>query len=151
MTSTIETRRPIDKNIGIRLRALRKERGVTQDAMADFLGISFQQIQKYEAGTNRLSASVLWEISVFLGVPVGSFFLDLDETADVAVKPSSEDEALGRFHHSAEGRKLGRALLRLGPSITTRITNLATGLVDEGHEEPGERDFQLGKERAGLQ
>lgn len=131
MTSTIETRKPIDKNIGVRLRALRKERGISQTEVADFLGISFQQVQKYENGTNRLSASVLWELAQYLNVPVGSFFIGLGADPTAGAVETTEDMTLRQFGFSHEGRKIARALTKLGPVVTARFTALADGLADE--------------------
>ena len=65
---------PVDKHVGNRLRQLRALRGITQTALADETGVTFQQVQKYEKGANRISASRLWEISRVLDVPIASFF-----------------------------------------------------------------------------
>ena len=70
-----------DKAVGARVRACRKERGVTQAALADAVGITFQQIQKYENGANRISCSKLYEMAQFLGVRMG-FLLGEDLTTD---------------------------------------------------------------------
>ena len=64
----------IDKAVGARIRALRLARRMTQDALARQVGVQFQQIQKYESGTNRISASRLFMIAGALGVPVEHFF-----------------------------------------------------------------------------
>ncbi len=65
---------PVDKHVGDRLRQLRALRGIAQTALADQIGVTFQQIQKYEKGANRISASRLWRISRVLDVPISSFF-----------------------------------------------------------------------------
>ena len=65
---------PVDKHVGNRLRQLRALRGIAQTALADQIGVTFQQIQKYEKGANRISASRMWEISRVLDVPIASFF-----------------------------------------------------------------------------
>ncbi len=65
---------PVDKHVGNRLRQLRALRGITQTALADQIGVTFQQIQKYEKGADRISASRLWGISRVLDVPIASFF-----------------------------------------------------------------------------
>lgn len=65
---------PIDIEVGLRLRLLRRERGLSQTELARALGLTFQQVQKYEKGTNRISASKLWEAARFLSVPVSAFF-----------------------------------------------------------------------------
>lgn len=65
---------PIDETVGAKVCELRQLNGLSQAALADKLGISFQQVQKYEKGANRISASKLFEISRVLEVPVEVFF-----------------------------------------------------------------------------
>jgi len=83
-----EARKPTDADrfVGQRLRQGRRELGLTQEALAALLGVTFQQIQKYEAGHSRMSAGRLLEIAVALGKPVGWFYepFDIAETIDSA-------------------------------------------------------------------
>ena len=65
---------PVDVAVGARIRLLRKVRGLSQQALAEAAGVTFQQIQKYERGANRVSASMLTRISKTLGVPVAEMF-----------------------------------------------------------------------------
>lgn len=81
---------PVDTYVGKRVRHRRWLIGMTQQQLAEKVGIKFQQIQKYETGANRISASRLWDIGEALGVPVSFFFEGLDEdrssaSAQVAV------------------------------------------------------------------
>ncbi len=69
----------IDRHIASRLRLRRLEAGMTQKELAEALGISFQQVQKYENGTNRISARALYQVSIALVVPVQYFFEGLGE------------------------------------------------------------------------
>ncbi len=69
---------PIDVHVGARLRARRTLLGLSQTALGVALGISFQQLQKYEAGSNRISASRLYELSKILDVDIGYFFDEMD-------------------------------------------------------------------------
>ena len=69
---------PVDVHVGKRVRHRRWMVGMTQQQLADKVGIKFQQIQKYETGMNRISASRLWDIAEVLGVPVSFFFEGLD-------------------------------------------------------------------------
>ena len=80
------TANAIDRRIGQRLKMRRLEMGVSQERLADLLGVTFQQIQKYEKGVNRVAASRLFDIAVALDVPIAHFFegLDLPERAGVA-------------------------------------------------------------------
>ena len=65
---------PVDVHVGSRVRQRRWILGITQQALAEELGVTFQQVQKYEMGVNRISASRLWAIARLLGVPVEFFF-----------------------------------------------------------------------------
>ena len=71
---------PVDEHVGKRIRHRRWMLGTTQQQLADKVGIKFQQIQKYETGMNRVSASRLWDIAHALEVPVSFFFEGLDES-----------------------------------------------------------------------
>ncbi len=75
---------PVDVYVGNQLRTRRTLNGFSQTELADQLDITFQQLQKYENGANRISASRLWQVSKILGVPVSYFFDGLDENADPA-------------------------------------------------------------------
>jgi len=70
---------PIDIHVGARLRTRRTLCAFTQEALARAVGLTFQQIQKYERGTNRIGASRLFQFAKVLSVPVGYFFSDLDD------------------------------------------------------------------------
>jgi len=80
---------PVDKVIGRNLRDLRIARGMSQTALGDRLGLTFQQIQKYEKGANRIAASTLYDMTRILEVTFGEFFKEneqdeaLDDDADV--------------------------------------------------------------------
>ncbi len=71
---------PVDIYVGSRLRLRRSLLGLSQEKLADALGLTFQQVQKYERGSNRVSASRLYELSKILEVPVSFFFEELDST-----------------------------------------------------------------------
>ena len=92
---------PVDIHVGKRIRHRRWMVGMTQQQLAEQVGIKFQQIQKYETGTNRVSASRLWDIAETLSVPVSFFFEGLDEpyaatseTSDVPGDILADEEAL---------------------------------------------------------
>lgn len=70
---------PIDVHVGARVRLRRLEWYQTQNELADALGVSFQQVQKYERGLNRISASMLWRAAEHLKSPVGYFFEGMDQ------------------------------------------------------------------------
>ncbi len=75
---------PVDAHVGKRIRHRRWMIGVTQQQLAEKVGIKFQQIQKYETGMNRVSASRLWDIADSLGVTIAFFFEGLTESGQVA-------------------------------------------------------------------
>lgn len=70
---------PVDIHVGDRLRARRTLLGLTQEMLADAVDLTFQQIQKYERGANRIGASKLFQFAQMLGIPVGYFFDNLDD------------------------------------------------------------------------
>ena len=82
---------PIDKAVGERIRLRRTLLGMSQEKLGEALGLTFQQVQKYERGANRVSASTLYRLCVALDVPVSFFFDDLDNPS-----PSSESADLRR-------------------------------------------------------
>lgn len=78
----------IDQHLGKRLRQRRRTLGLTQQQIAEAVGVRFQQIQKYECGANRISAARLWLLAKALEAPVGAFFEGLGEEAEAG----EEDE-----------------------------------------------------------
>lgn len=74
---------PIDVHVGRRVREARAASGLSQEKLANTLGISFQQVQKYEKGTNRIGSSRLWAIANALGVPVSFFFEGMEYENEV--------------------------------------------------------------------
>jgi len=87
---------PVDVHVGRRVRQRRWVLGMTQQQLANAVGIKFQQIQKYETGANRVSASRLWDIAEALGVPVAFFFEGLDTQGPASAQgdPLTDKEAL---------------------------------------------------------
>ncbi len=80
---------PIDVHVGARLRVRRKLLGMTQTSLGEAIGLTFQQLQKYEIGTNRVSASRLFDLSRVLDVPIAHFFDDMP-TAVAASSPANK-------------------------------------------------------------
>jgi transcriptional regulator with XRE-family HTH domain len=83
---------PVDVEVGHRIRIERLSRGLSQTALANQLGVTFQQVQKYEKGVNRVGAGRLTKIAEVLGVPVGSFFTG-KEVLDSEDRTANADEA----------------------------------------------------------
>jgi len=88
---------PIDVHVGLQVRLRRKELKISQERLAEALGLTFQQVQKYERGANRISASKLYEIARALQVPIGWFFEGL---SDPTVNNGAERGAETPFAHS---------------------------------------------------
>lgn len=118
---------PVDRHVGQVLRGRRRTLGLSQTAVAEQLGISFQQLQKYERGTNRVSASVLHGLSLALDLPVARFF-------DGLPAPADNDRAHGRdlvaeMIAAPEGPALAEAFLDLPPGpVRARLTALARAI-----------------------
>ena len=129
---------PVDLHVGGRVRMRRKMLGVSQERLAEALGLTFQQVQKYERGANRVSASKLYEIARFLGAPVAYFFEGL---SDPSVKGApSADEVSEQFVHdflmTPEGLELAASFPRIKRGrLRRRILDLVRSLVED--EEAG--------------
>jgi transcriptional regulator with XRE-family HTH domain len=119
----------IDLHLGKRLRRRRRLLGLTQQQLADSVGVRFQQIQKYECGANRISAARLWRLSEALEVPVGYFYDGLSETEsrDMAQERAEGGEILAR----KETLDLIRAYYQLGERPRRRLLDLAKSLHTE--------------------
>lgn len=126
---------PIDIHVGSRIRLRRTMLGMSQEKLGESLGITFQQIQKYEKGTNRVGASRLQNISNILNVPVSFFFEDApgDNPArsDGLAEAASSNYVVD-FLSSAEGLQLNRAFVKIGdPKVRRRIVDLVKALSEE--------------------
>ncbi len=94
---------PVDTHVGSRVRLRRIFLGYSQEKLAHALGLTFQQIQKYERGANRISASKLFQLARLLDVPVGFFFEGADEALEgKSPQSSGESESLAAGDHLAE-------------------------------------------------
>ncbi|HWA29576.1 MAG TPA: helix-turn-helix transcriptional regulator [Rhizomicrobium sp.] len=112
-----------DIEIGRRLRIQRMQRGIAQTDLADAIGITFQQIQKYENGTNRISAGKLVQIANALEVPVAIFFEGLEESSrrEAATEASALYEETQAFAATPEGQRLCRAFQKIEKAQTRRL------------------------------
>ena len=116
----------IDTHVGRRLCVLRKSSGISQQKLAEQLGVTYQQIQKYEGGTNRVSTAFLLKLAQMFGVPLDYFFADIDALS-VQSNPGANGDAaaIAAFVVTAEGQALVRAYLGIDkPRIRTRIMAL---------------------------
>jgi transcriptional regulator with XRE-family HTH domain len=126
---------PIDIHVGSRVRLRRNMLGMSQEKLGDALGITFQQIQKYEKGTNRVGASRLQAIASVLQVPVSFFFEDAPGMAPGGQPGLAEDSQttfVVDFINSAEGLQLNRAFVKIGdPKVRRKIVDLVKSLSDD--------------------
>ena len=109
---------PVDVHVGRRLCERRVLMGLSQEQLGERVGLTFQQIQKYERGTNRISASKLWQFSRILDVPVPWFFEDVDNRSDSEDRPPIKRETLELVRYfSACPRDIQEQLLSLVNAI----------------------------------
>ena len=101
---------PVDKYVGSRVRMRRIMLGMSQEKLGEALGLTFQQVQKYEKGINRIGAGRLFEIARILDVPVDFFY---DGVASASGGPPETSAPLMEFVSSAEGLALTRAFTRI--------------------------------------
>ncbi|SDN78542.1 helix-turn-helix domain-containing protein [Ensifer sp. YR511] len=123
---------PADQHVGRQLATIRLQSDVSQVQLAKAVGISFQQLQKYENAKNRVSASMLYEIASCLGVPVGRFFEGLpgNESASGNAPLLPIDERI-TFIASSEGRRLIEGMMNLHPRLRGRVSALISTLSEE--------------------
>jgi transcriptional regulator with XRE-family HTH domain len=129
---------PVDIHVGARIRLRRNMIGLSQEKLGESLGITFQQIQKYEKGMNRVGASRLQAIANILNVPVTFFFDDMPGQSD---KPRGFDEEnettyVVGFLNSSEGIQLARAFAKIGDAkIRRKVLDLVRTLGQEDEVE----------------
>ena len=115
---------PVDVHVGQRVRQRRLLLGMTLQELGDSVGIKFQQIQKYESGANRISASRMWDIAAAMEVPVSFFFEGLDGQAP------DTGEARGDILTDKEALELVRAYYLIPENQRRRLFDLARVLSE---------------------
>lgn len=127
---------PTDRHVGSRVRMRRMMLAMSQEKLGDALGLTFQQVQKYEKGTNRIGASRLQQISHILQVPVAFFFEGAPHVAGVPA-PAGFDEApspayVSDFLASSDGLSLTKAFMRIDDAkLRRRIVDLVQQIAGE--------------------
>lgn len=127
---------PIDKHVGARVRMRRMMVQMSQEKLGEHLGITFQQIQKYEKGTNRIGASRLQQISTVLGVPVAFFFEGAPSVGPEVdgVTESHSPAYVADFLATSDGLALTRNFMRIPDAkVRRKIVDLVTAIAGE-HE-----------------
>lgn len=131
-----KTPNPIDVHVGSRLRMRRMLIGMSQEKLGESLDVTFQQIQKYEKGSNRVSASRLFDISLILGVPVQFFFDDIklgSDTKNSASREQAEAMQMIDFLSSSDGALLVRTFSGIEDAeIRRSIIDLVKSISDSG-------------------
>src|SRR5205085_9600728 len=126
---------PIDRHVGSRVRMRRMMLAMSQEKLGDALGLTFQQVQKYEKGANRIGASRLQQISHILQVPVAFFFegapsLPGQQTDGMGEAPSPA--YVSDFLATSEGLALTKAFMRIkDPKLRRRIVDLVEQMVGD--------------------
>ncbi len=124
---------PVDLHVGARVRMRRKFLGMSQEGLAETIELTFQQVQKYERGSNRISASKLWEIAKALKAPVAYFFEGYGENEAVEGFSESESEQFVHgFLMTTEGIELAEAFPRIkNAKHRRRILELVRSLAED--------------------
>jgi transcriptional regulator with XRE-family HTH domain len=125
---------PVDAQVGSRVRLRRMLIGMSQERLGELLGLTFQQVQKYEKGVNRIGAGRLFDVARILGVPIDYFYENVSSqlagsrsVSEGEVSPSVMD-----FVASGEGLQLSLAFMRIQDAkVRKRVLDLVRSLADE--------------------
>lgn len=131
---------PIDVQVGTRVRLRRMLIGMSQEKLGEMLGLTFQQVQKYEKGVNRIGAGRLFQVAHILGVPINYFYEGVSGVTDGApgfADPGVSSPPVMEFLSSGEGLQLSLAFMKIkDPKVRKRVLDLVKSLSDG--EEPQE-------------
>lgn len=130
----------VDRRLGQRMRARRLEIGMSQERLAELLGVTFQQVQKYEKGVNRVAASRLFDLAASLEVPVAYFFEGLTAAHGNGVAEEAESPMFDVLA-TPDGLQLLTMFAAIrNPRVRRRVVDLVRALSDE--ETSKERDSE---------
>jgi len=122
---------PVDVHVGSRVRFRRHVMGMSQTELGEQIGVTFQQIQKYERGTNRISASRLFMIANILNAPIEFFFAGLDANAGVdgATAQSADQEKVSTLLQSSDGVSMASAFSNIpNAGVRKNLLNLTRSI-----------------------
>jgi transcriptional regulator with XRE-family HTH domain len=128
---------PIDAQVGNRVRLRRMLVGMSQEKLGECLGLTFQQVQKYEKGVNRIGAGRLYQVAHILGVPITYFYEDVadQKSDDQVIANDHSAPPVMEFLSSGEGLQLALAFMRIRePKVRKRMIELMKSLADGGEE-----------------
>ncbi|NWG72217.1 MAG: helix-turn-helix transcriptional regulator [Parvularculaceae bacterium] len=122
---------PVDVHVGGRVRMRRMMLGLSQDKLGDALGLTFQQIQKYEKGSNRIGASRIFELARILKVPVQYFYDDFSAEEGSYGFAEGQQESFMELLHSPEGVQLCRHFAEIkDPKVRRKVLDLVKTLSE---------------------
>jgi transcriptional regulator with XRE-family HTH domain len=124
---------PIDGQVGNRVRLRRMLVGMSQERLGEHLGLTFQQVQKYEKGVNRIGAGRLFQVAQILGVPISYFYEGvIEQSAESMRKGDATTPPVMEFLSSGEGLQLTLAFMRIKDSkVRKRVIDLVKSLAEE--------------------
>jgi transcriptional regulator with XRE-family HTH domain len=125
----------IDNHVGARVRMRRMMLGISQTKLADAVGLTFQQIRKYEKGTNRISASRLQEIAGILQVPIGFFFEGAPDLLGLPKGTASSPDYVSQFLATRDGLALIKAFTQVkNVQLRRCVVSLVKAIADHGQK-----------------
>ncbi len=131
MSDEEKTPNPVDIHVGSRVRLRRLLLGLSQDKLGEELGVTFQQVQKYERGANRIGSSRLFRISQVLDVPVGFFFEGLESGVATGFAEGDQTPLVDDFINSSEGVALASAFAKIKEAkVRRQVLELVRALAD---------------------
>src|SRR5579871_309796 len=124
---------PVDVQVGNRVRIRRMLIGMSQERLGDLLGLTFQQVQKYEKGVNRIGAGRLFEVARILNVPIDFFYEGLNSVSQPGLgEPDVTAPPVMEFVSSGEGLQLSLAFMKIKDSkVRKRVLDLVKSLSQE--------------------
>ena len=126
---------PIDVQVGTRVRLRRMLIGMSQERLGELLGLTFQQVQKYEKGVNRIGAGRLFQVAHILGVPIDYFYEGVNGSSEGApgfAEPGAGSPPVMEFLSSGEGLQLTLAFMKIkDPKVRKRVLDLVKSLSAE--------------------
>ena len=121
----------VDQHVGREIRELRRRLHVSQEKLAETLGLTFQQVQKYEKGHNRVSASKLFQAAAALGVDIGYFFRGLQAPGGASGVAGGTEPSRHEAPVTAEGREIDGLLVNMSGKHRRLVLDLARALASE--------------------
>ena len=121
---TKKVAKPVDTHVGALVRQRRLELGMSQEKLGDAIGLTFQQVQKYEKGTNRIGSSRLLQIANALSVPPTYFFEGAPTAVRISAKQQNSMDYVAAFISSKDGGELMKAFVKLPKDVQRSIVNL---------------------------